>query len=963
MFSPEADGLWRAAEASQGWLWPGEAAALFTGRKGAAPPGAAVMVTASTVDGRALFERHLPLTTGKGRLDLPPVDAPAVLSLALDLPGGALDGALWLRIDPVGNAVAPTAVAPPPTPAQAAWFDADWYRRMSMQPAGRDGDPWADYAARAGREPVRPHPLFDAEWYVRRHALPDGVAPLDDFLARGDRAPSATAEATGRWRRAAPDAWVHREPVRAERVSWPSSRPVQRDGPPPDASDLSVAVVARVADAAEAERVDAEAAGQSHAPSVVVRVDRASGAAGLNAALDGITADVVAFWDGASTWAPDHLARLAATLDGGSGAAFASWKRVEPDGRERWLGQPFDARLIAWQDPIPLSTLAHRRGPARFDAAAGAAMDWAYLNALTGAGEPAWSPHVTVERRQIADPGREDRFARVRDRLDWSAPSEPASGASVILVAHGRATRTLETLAALARDPDAAVEEVLVMDAGVSERDLPLLDQAVASIPGGRLVTAPHPVRAALGADLAAMAARGNRLVFVTPGAIPAPGWISPLLGALDAGASAAWPTLRHPDGGEAGEAMEAALAVRAGDFRRVRGFDPRLDGGPAGADLGLRLASATGRGGQAVAASTVVRAGLPALSWSPVERAARLFADRHGVTRGSERDAPRASIPDGPLRIGLKVCFANEPTDNSGDLHFARSLAAALEAEGCRCRIDGALDWYASPQADDVVLALRGRWRYRPSPRHLNLMWLISHPDEVTGAELAGWDHVFSASDSLPEALAARARDAGLAPPPITSLLQCTDPTLFHPPTTPTAPDGIVFVANSRGVEREMAARAVAERLPVEIHGRQWDRFDARALVRSPGLPNAGVANLYRRAVVLNDHWDDMRRAGIVSNRLFDAAACAAPMISDPVEGLDTLFDGLLAVHRSGAPLAPILSGVMAREAETRDARLALARTVMARHSFAARAAEIVSVARAALAARAAEPNRVPRA
>ena len=111
------------------------------------------------------------------------------------------------------------------------------------------------------------------------------------------------------------------------------------------------------------------------------------------------------------------------------------------------------------------------------------------------------------------------------------------------------------------------------------------------------------------------------------------------------------------------------------------------------------------------------------------------------------------------------------------GDTYFARSMADALERLGQRVTIDTRdLRHRDTRDLDDVVLVLRGLDHVAPRPGRVNLQWVISHPDLVTGEELAGFDRVYAASATW----AARTTAAtGVA---VTPLLQCTDPHLFNP-------------------------------------------------------------------------------------------------------------------------------------------------------------------------------------
>ena len=102
--------------------------------------------------------------------------------------------------------------------------------------------------------------------------------------------------------------------------------------------------------------------------------------------------------------------------------------------------------------------------------------------------------------------------------------------------------------------------------------------------------------------------------------------------------------------------------------------------------------------------------------------------------------------------------------------------------------------------------------------------------------------------------------------------------------------------------------------------------------------MPNDELRRVYSSAgIVLNDHWDDMRAHGFVSNRIYDALACGAVVVSDDVPGLR-------ALRRRGRDL-PLARG--ARDGDRRAARRSRGRAergrrgmelVLAEHTFAHR-------------------------
>ncbi|WP_456307495.1 glycosyltransferase family protein [Paeniroseomonas aquatica] len=108
---------------------------------------------------------------------------------------------------------------------------------------------------------------------------------------------------------------------------------------------------------------------------------------------------------------------------------------------------------------------------------------------------------------------------------------------------------------------------------------------------------------------------------------------------------------------------------------------------------------------------------------------------------------------------------------------------------------------------------------------------------------------------------------------------------------------------------------RAAAEAgVGLQVHGGGWAALLPESIVKSQLIQNDELGDLYRGArVVLNDHWEDMRRWEIVSNRIFDAVACGRPVISDDCEGIASYFRDTVVTHRQGrafwihSPVRPV--------------------------------------------------------
>lgn len=302
-------------------------------------------------------------------------------------------------------------------------------------------------------------------------------------------------------------------------------------------------------------------------------------------------------------------------------------------------------------------------------------------------------------------------------------------------------------------------------------------------------------------------------------------------------------------------------------------------------------------------------------------------------------------SSHDERLSWSLKIAAPAGPEgDGWGDVHFADELAAALERLGQRVRVDRRdAHVLADDAEDDVTLVVRGLDRVPPNPASVNLLWVISHPDDVADTELRSFDAVFAAGPVWASAAAAR---AGMA---VHTLLQATDPAVFHPVPAEGADAGrVVFVGSTRGAERAVVRDAVALGADLRVHGPGWAELVPAAALGSSSLPRPEVARAYASArVVLNDHWPDMAAGGFVSNRVFDVLASGGVVVTDPVAGLADVLDvPTLAVAPDRDALAALLDP--ARPWPSADERATVASTIAAEHSFDARARVLLDAARA---------------
>ncbi len=419
-------------------------------------------------------------------------------------------------------------------------------------------------------------------------------------------------------------------------------------------------------------------------------------------------------------------------------------------------------------------------------------------------------------------------------------------------------------------------------------------------------------------------------------------------------------------------------VALRTDAAVALRGLNPRFHSVLAETDLGLRARQA-GLGESVVAPDTVITSRMPYATPEeligamaslrggtvvpPPDRSPDLLlraglqvTDRRNrrITADPEdRTAPSVLVPElvvravegigeNPPRLRWAIDIAAPAAsrgDRWGDTYFARSLAEALERRGQHVAIDRRdARGRDSRDHDDVLLVLRGLDRVTPRPGLLNIEWIISHPDMITADEVAQFDLVYAASTTW------SARMSHEWGTPIRTLLQCTDTRWFHPDRAEpdTGPD-LLFVGNSRGVYRYAVRSALAVGADLTLHGNDWTEFVERDQIASGGVANQEVGALYASAgVVLNDHHLDMRRDSFASNRLFDAAACGARILSDRIDGLEETFSGLVLPFDNERELARLVAPPYDAFPDN-ETRRRIAQRIIAEHSFDKRAETLI--------------------
>lgn len=287
---------------------------------------------------------------------------------------------------------------------------------------------------------------------------------------------------------------------------------------------------------------------------------------------------------------------------------------------------------------------------------------------------------------------------------------------------------------------------------------------------------------------------------------------------------------------------------------------------------------------------------------------------------------------------IAIKIPAPNwDVVQEWGDYHFGLALKKEFEYLGYSVLLQVLNEWDNKLGNEcDVVIVLRGLSKYKLKDNQVNIMWNISHPDKVSLEEYNEYDYVFISSDKWASNIAKKASV------PVETMFQCTDDNLFYHAEDIETPieHELLFVGNSRKIYRKIIKDLLPTKYSLSIYGNHWDDFVNKSLIKGKHIPNNELHKYYAStAILLNDHWDDMRDKGFISNRIFDALASGAFVISDEIEGIENILENSIVTYKDKNDLKEKINFYLANpEERIRKAKHGLS-IVLEKHTFKIRA------------------------
>ncbi len=292
--------------------------------------------------------------------------------------------------------------------------------------------------------------------------------------------------------------------------------------------------------------------------------------------------------------------------------------------------------------------------------------------------------------------------------------------------------------------------------------------------------------------------------------------------------------------------------------------------------------------------------------------------------------------------RIAIKIPVNKwESVREWGDYYIALGLKKEFEKKSCEVILQILPEWDSDDDVDcDVVIVLRGLSKYRPKKMHFNILWNISHPDEISIEEYNQYDHVFIASIFWAENIARQVQV------PVETMLQCTDPKLFYPDPDNDYKHDLIFVGNSRKVFRKIIRDILPTDDDLAVYGANWEEIIPKKYIKGVYIPNNELRKAYSSCkILLNDHWDDMREKGFISNRIFDGFAAGAFIISDNVWGAKHVFGDALITYDNSDELHSLIKNYLHNK-EKRIKEIEKVRiNVIRNHTFQKRVEHVLEV------------------
>ena len=281
------------------------------------------------------------------------------------------------------------------------------------------------------------------------------------------------------------------------------------------------------------------------------------------------------------------------------------------------------------------------------------------------------------------------------------------------------------------------------------------------------------------------------------------------------------------------------------------------------------------------------------------------------------------------------------------GDYHFACDLGVGLASTGDFATFVVPFEYWNIDCVNnraDLSLVISGVRKATIHPANPHYLYVISHPEILSEDYVKQFQHVFCASEHLTDLLSEQAHSVSYLP-------QFTNEKRFYSCVEDNSDlsNQVIFIGNTRNTYREVVKICVEAGISIAVYGKGWEQYIPATLIKGEYVDNNQLRYFYSNAaIVLNDHWPEMREQGFISNRVFDVSACNGFIISDHISALEKIYSGAVTTYTSEQDLVKKINYFLEHPQE-RKALAAKARQVtLQSHTNKAVASEILQVIRA---------------
>ena len=130
----------------------------------------------------------------------------------------------------------------------------------------------------------------------------------------------------------------------------------------------------------------------------------------------------------------------------------------------------------------------------------------------------------------------------------------------------------------------------------------------------------------------------------------------------------------------------------------------------------------------------------------------------------------------------------------------------------------------------------------------------------------------------------------------------QFTNPERFKPVDTENKITTVLFVgSNNSGKGRQSVDYAVNAKADLSVYGKFWEKYLERRYLKGTYIDNDELFKYYGSAkIVLNDHREDMRYFGFVSNRIYDVTASGGFVLTDYLPEIEAVYGDSVATYKN---------------------------------------------------------------